>query len=313
MGNNQRSSIVYDAINRAATRLPEHEAQCVVNTMGAAALVHYFYEHRREQWVDATTLLACPVYTEIVHLLELYTHNNNNARCVTYRFDVGSDGADSNGRTYVNTLLERAMAASLTKRRPTDRGPSNGLRSAENTTSTVQRALPREELLGTYLSDDRASTKPVLLIQIIPRLWIVWDTRSLNIVVCISRTDAMRIDYEHMWSVIIYVQLFKTRTYAPVLGFNSVSQTAAADSEDHVSGPGLASTSYVHGETAIDMIRISSATFDDVLRTSGLYEPDVTRLRTGFDVYGNSTVSYPAAVDALNSYLCILDIDLSSY
>ena len=33
----------------------------------------------------------------------------------------------------------------LTKRRPTDRGPSNGLRNAENTTSTVQRALTREE------------------------------------------------------------------------------------------------------------------------------------------------------------------------
>ena len=74
-------------------------------------------------------------------------------------------------------------------------------------------------------------------------------------------------------------------------------------------GPGLAdvtdatSTSYTHGDTAIDMIRISSATFDDVLRTSGMYEQDVTRLRTVFDVYGNSTVSYPAAVDALNSYL----------
>lgn len=125
---------------------------------------------------DATTLLACPVYTEIVHLLELYTHNDNDARCVTCRYDVWGDGADSIGRTYVNTLLERAMAASLTKRRTSDRGPSNGICNAENTTSTVQRALPREELLGTYLSDDRASTKPVLLIQITPRLWIVWDT-----------------------------------------------------------------------------------------------------------------------------------------
>ena len=79
-----------------------------------------------------------------------------------------------------------------------------------------------------------------------------------------------------MWSVIIYVQLIKTRTYAPVLGFNSVSQTAAADSEDHVLGPGLAyvtdatSTSYAHGDTAIDMIRVSSATLDDALM-SGLY------------------------------------------
>ena len=54
------------------------------------------------------------------------------------------------------------------------------------------------------------------------------------------------------------------------------------------------------------MIRISIATFDDVLRMSGMYEPDVTRLRTVFGVYGKSTVSYPAAVDALNSYLQIL-------
>ena len=56
----------------------------------------------------------------------------------------------------------------------------------------------------------------------------------------------MRIDYEHLWSVIIYVQLIKTRTYSPVLDFNSVLQTAATDSEDHVSGPGLA---YVTDDT----------------------------------------------------------------